>query len=72
MSVSYGIGKRDHPYARTIADIDAPKTVFMAITVALALQLDGTGNIDSARQRVMDEWVYLHANGIVPQKPRKK
>ena len=69
--MSYGRGKRDNPYAKTIHDIDAPKTVFMAIAISLALQLDGTGNIDAARQRVMDEWVALHANGIVPQKPRK-
>lgn len=60
-----------NPYEKTIRDIDAPKKVFMAIAVSLALQLDGTGNIDAARQRVMDEWFALHANGIVPQKPRK-
>jgi hypothetical protein len=70
--MSLGIGKTTNAYARTIEDIDASKTVFMAIAVSFALRIGGTGNIDQARQLVMEEWVALHQNGIVPQKPRKR
>jgi hypothetical protein len=57
-------------YELTVRDIDAPKKVFMAIAVSFALRIVG-GNIDAARQLVMDEWLALHENGIVPQRPRK-
>lgn len=69
--MSYGISKKGNSYALAIVDIDASKTVFMAIALSFALRIGGTGNIDEARQLVMDEWTVLHQNGIVPQKPKR-
>jgi len=68
--MGYGVGKKDNPYSHAIVDIDGTKTVFMAIALSFALRIT-EGNIDAARQLVMNEWQALHDNGIVPQKPRK-
>lgn len=73
--MSYGRGKRDNEYARCVIDIDAPKTVWMAIAFALAARLDGRSGEDGWEQKAaeicFDEWKVLHANGIVPQKPTR-
>lgn len=67
--MSYGIGKKDNEYARELLDIDAPKTVFMAIAYSFAVRI--AGNSVDAHTLIMDEWRTLHNNGIVPQRPRK-
>ena len=53
---------------------DTPKTVWAAIAISLAYQLQGEGN-DAERfsvipSRLRHEWETLHANGIIPQKPK--
>lgn len=71
--MAYGRGKRDNEYARLVFDIDAPKTVWMAIAVAFADRLIGTGpdgQLQSVSELIRREWELLHQNGIVPQKPR--
>jgi uncharacterized protein (DUF608 family) len=70
--MGYGIGKKDNEYARALRDIDAPKTVWMAIAFAMAdfctgLEMDD----EKIREKILNEWQALHDNGIVPQKPRK-
>lgn len=69
--MSYGIGKKDNNYSRAVLDIDAPKTVWMAIAFSLALRLAGNGIARDAADLCFTEWMALHANGIVPQKPRR-
>ena len=68
--MSYGRSKSDNDYARQIVDIDAPKTVFMAIALSLALRLTDE-DFEKAARLVWDEWVILEQNGVVPQKPRR-
>jgi hypothetical protein len=61
-------------YARVVTDIDAPKTVWIAIAVSLANRIDGTGAIErggALKDALMAEWQALYDNGIVPQKPRR-
>jgi len=67
--MSYGISKRDNAYAQRIADIEASKTVFMAIAYSFALRLTDD-NAEEAYRLVLAEWGTLHDNGIVPQQPR--
>lgn len=63
--------KIGNEYARALLDIDAPKTVWMAIAFALADFCTGLQMDESAiRQRITTEWQTLYDNGIVPQKPR--
>lgn len=71
--MSYGISKKDNEYARLVCNIDAPKTVWMAIAVAFADKLTGkTGEgLESVGDAIFREWEVLHENGIVPQKPRR-
>ena len=68
--MSYGIFKRDNEYARQILDIDASKTVWMAIAYSLAMRLTADGAEGSARDLLRKEWQTLYRNGIVPQRPR--
>jgi len=67
--MSYGVGKKDNEYARLVCNVDASKTVWMALAVAFAMQATGASfkTVDAA---IMAEWETLYANGIVPQKPR--
>ena len=51
-------------YART------PKAVFAAIAVSLLANHSGV-SFDQIDQAIRDEWVVLHANGLVPQPPAK-
>ncbi len=67
--MSYGQSKTDNEYARELVGIDAPKTVFMAICFSYAIRL-GIEPGDAAEE-IYREWQILHANGIVPQKPRR-
>lgn len=71
--MSYGINKKDNGYARLVADIDAPKTVWMALAVSFADKLTGqTGvGLEAVGDAIFKEWEVLHQNGIVPQKPRR-
>ena len=67
--MSYGRSKTDNEYARIVFDVDAPKTVWMAIAVSLMARLNDE-NWKEIPERIAAEWRTLHANGIVPQKPR--
>jgi hypothetical protein len=69
--VSYGIGKKDNEYARLVHHVDASKTVWMAIAVSFAMQAT-QGQLETIDAAIMAEWETLHANGIVPQKPRAR
>jgi len=71
----YGRGKKDNEYSRLAFDIDAPKTVWMAIAVSLANRVDGTGAIERGGAPIdtlMAEWQALYNNGIVPQRPSRR
>ncbi len=68
--MSYGVGKKDNEYARIVVHVDAPKTVWMAIAVSLMARINGE-RWDKIEQMLTEEWSVLHANGIVPQKPRR-
>ena len=61
--------KRSNDYAAVIHDIDAPKTVWMAIAFSLALRLNDD-KYGAAQAMLREEWRVLHENGIVPQRPR--
>lgn len=67
--MGYGMGKKDNEYARHVCDIDASKTVWMAIAVSFAMRIMG-GEV-GVRDLILGEWDALHTNGIVPQKPRR-
>lgn len=67
--MGYGVSKRDNTYARAICDIDAPKTVWMAIAFAFAMRITGD-DADAAHKLCVAEWQVLFDNGIVPQKVR--
>lgn len=44
-----------------------PKAVFAAIAVSALT--NGGDDLNEAMERVSEEWVILHINGIVPQRP---
>lgn len=74
--MGYGLGKKGNEYAREVIDIDATKTVWMAIAFSLAMRIvEGEGSDASDVKRAADlcfeEWAVLNQNGIVPQKPRR-
>ena len=73
--MSYGVGKRDNGYARLAVNVDAPKTVWMALAVSFAaMTVESAEDLLEDRVRLqrllMEEWKTLYENGIVPQKPR--
>lgn len=69
--MAYGISKKGNDYARALFDIDAPKTVWMAIAYALAHRTLGTDPTpEQVAAFISEEWKLLHDNGIVPQRPR--
>lgn len=69
------VTNRGNDYARMANQvIDAPKTVWQALALSLANQVNG-GSLDSGiipRDTLMAEWQALYDNGIVPQKPRRR
>lgn len=73
--MSYGQTKKDNGYAREVLDIDATKTVWMALAFSLAARLDGDGG-EGWEQRAaaicFAEWQALYDAGIVPQKPKRE
>lgn len=71
--MSIGIGKTSNEYAQQLYGIDAPKTVWMAIAFSFARRIVGDDTVSAAltADLCLEEWRKLHANGIVPQKPRK-
>lgn len=74
--MSYGVGKKDNSYSRLALNVDAPKTVWMALAVSFAaMTVESAEDLLEDRPRLerllMDEWQTLHDNGIVPQKPRR-
>jgi hypothetical protein len=67
--MSVGIGKTSNEYAAQLYDVNASKTVFMAIAYSLAMRLTDD-NDEKAAALVKAEWHSLYDAGIVPQKPR--
>jgi len=66
--MAYSINKKTNEYARAVPrDLyeAIPKSVWAAI--AISSMTCGGDWIDSAERRVIDEWLVLHDNGIVPQ-----
>jgi hypothetical protein len=66
----YTCNKTGNEYARVIdrALYEAvPKAVFAAIAVSLATV--GGDYLATANDAILAEWLTLHENGIVPQKP---
>ena len=63
---------KDNQYASAAGELldDIPKAVWAAIAVS-ALTCGGD-HLDLAQQKVVQEWLVLHTNGIVPQAPRGK
>ena len=49
---------------------ETPKSVFAMVAYHLAQRIAGTEDRDAIMKVITDEWDALHANGIVPQKPR--
>jgi hypothetical protein len=73
--MAYGRGKKDNSYARLAFDVDAPKTVWMALAVSFAAMTVESAEVlleDKLRLQKMlrEEWQTLYDNGIVPQRPR--
>jgi hypothetical protein len=68
--MAIGIGKTSNEYANHVSDIDAPKTVWMAIAASFAMRIMG-GEM-GVHELIEGEWDKLHANGIVPQRPRRR
>jgi hypothetical protein len=62
---------KSNEYADAISDelFDAlPKSVLAAIAVSFACR---NGDFNDVDNRILKEWMTLHENGIVPQKPLK-
>lgn len=49
----------DRLYSKT------PKAVFAAIAVSALTR----GDLSNAKKEILAEWLVLHENGIIPQKP---
>lgn len=56
-------------YALAASPVLASKLVWAGLAYSLALRLSDD-NHDAAIKLLADEWGVLHANGIIPQKPR--
>ncbi len=74
--MSYGRSKRDNNYARLAFEVDAPKTVWMALAVSFAAMTveSAEGLLEDKirlQKMIREEWQTLYDNGVVPQKPRK-
>jgi hypothetical protein len=67
----FGCGKLGNDYARQLGKLynEIPKSVLAAIAVS-ALTCGGD-QLETALERVAEEWDILHQNGIVKQKPSK-
>jgi hypothetical protein len=51
---------------------ETPKALLGALVVSLlSRQLEGSCVAAEIQSALLDEWSALHANGIVPQKPRR-
>lgn len=48
---------------------ETPKAVYAALAFSLAMRLS-EDDAEAARKLLADEWETLHANEIIPQKPR--
>ena len=65
-----GITKLGNEYAQSFDSFDAPKAVWMAIAASFAARIHGEDFSPEAVQRLIAvEWLALHQNGIVPQRP---
>lgn len=65
--------KTGNEYAAVVGrQIDAPKTVWMAIALSFAMRLNGGAgdNWQAGIDDCADEWQALFDNQIVPQQPR--
>lgn len=65
--------KLSNEYARAIVDYGRiPKAVLAAVAYSFASRIISDGDSPTMIEAaIMDEWVVLHQNGIVPQKPPK-
>lgn len=62
--------KKSNEYAGSYPGFtETPKSVLAAIAFSLAMRISGD-NPEDAAKLLRDEWAALHANGIVPQKPK--
>ena len=63
------VKNKPNPYQAAFPDFSAtPKAVIAAIAYSLAQRLC-EDDAAAAAKMIRDEWVHLHASGIVPQKP---
>lgn len=51
-------------------NFEAPKSVFAMLAFHLAQRIAGTEDRDEVMKVLADEWAALHANGLIPQKPK--
>jgi hypothetical protein len=62
---------RGNSYADRVAPLNAPKTVWQALAFSLAMRICEDDS-EKAVAAVAEEWRLLHAQGIIPQKPRTR
>lgn len=77
-----GVFKVTNEYARALPDYaSTPKAVFAALALSLAERLAGFTELGQQRSEepladaltiLREEWATLHANGIVPQRPKAR
>jgi hypothetical protein len=72
VEVSIGINKLTNEYASLVDHLDAPKAVWMAVALSLAMRLSGEDSTDKACRLIVDEWDALFLNGVVPQNPWRR
>lgn len=71
MSRPTGVFKVRNSYANMLNGYrETPKAVFAAVALSLAMRLCDDDPREAA-DLIDREWATLHANGVVPQKPRK-
>lgn len=65
------LGNLHNQYAAELEELFdlIPKAVLAAIAVSALT--NGGDHIQHAKSRIAKEWLILHQNGIVPQKPSK-
>lgn len=64
------LNAKTNEYQKAYPSFDStPKAVVAAVAFALAMRLCND-NQEQAEALLREEWSVLHANGIIPQKPR--
>ena len=68
-------GKLTNDYAEIVSEMRGSKAVWMAVAVSLAIReigaRSGTPTSAEITEYLWAEWDTLHANGIIPQQPRR-